>query len=46
VPTYSLSRIAIGAVEGVPLTEALDSARHAPRELTEEIGRQKAALGR
>ncbi len=46
VPTYSLSRIAIAAVEGVPLTEALDSARHAPRELTEEIGRQKAALGR
>ncbi len=46
VPTYSLSSIARAAVEGVPLAHALESARHAPRELTEEIGRQKAALGR
>ncbi|AZQ65982.1 YkgJ family cysteine cluster protein [Silicimonas algicola] len=46
VPTYSLSKIASAAVEGVPLADALDGARHAPRELTEEIGRQKAALGR
>ena len=46
VPTYSLSRIASAAVEGVPLADALNGARHAPRELAEEIGRQKAALGR
>ena len=46
VPTYSLSRVASAAVDGVPLDDALDAARHAPRELSEEIGRQKAALGR
>lgn len=35
-PTYSLSKIAAAAVEGVSLAEALKSARHRPAELQEE----------
>lgn len=46
VPTYSMSRLAAAAVEGAPLTEALKAARHAPKELKDEIARHKTALSR
>lgn len=44
VPTYSLARVAAGAVDGQRLEDTMDAARHAPRELDQEIARQAAVL--
>lgn len=44
VPTFSLAQVAAAAVEGAPPEQALETARHAPRELTREMERQGAAL--
>lgn len=46
LPTYSLAKVAAGAVEGKALAETLDVAQHAPRELDEEIARQRAVIQR
>jgi len=46
VPTYSLSRVAAGAIDGESVEDALNAARHVPRELDEEIARQAAVLKR
>lgn len=44
VPTYSLARVAAGAVAGEARDQALSGAKHAPRELPDEIARHKAAM--
>lgn len=41
VPTYSLARVAASSVEGADLTSALGNALHPPRELRDELSRQK-----
>lgn len=46
VPTYSLSRIAVGAIDGESLEDALTAAKHGPRELDEEVARQAAVIKR
>lgn len=46
VPTYSLSRIASGAIDGESLEDALAAARHGPRELDDEVARQAAVIKR
>lgn len=44
VPTFALARVAAAAVGGQDAAEALEAARHAPRELARELDRQGAAL--
>ena len=44
VPSISLARLAALTVEGAPADKALETARHAPRELAREMDRQAAAL--
>lgn len=46
VPTYSLSRMAAGAIDGESLDDALNAAKHGPRELDEEVARQAAVIKR
>ncbi len=46
VPTYNLSRVATGAIEGKPIDITLDEACHLPRELDAEIARQAVFLKR
>ena len=46
VPTYSLARVAAGAVDGESLEDAMNAARHGPRELDDEVARQAAVLKR
>lgn len=46
VPTYSLSRIAAGAVDGESLEDAMTAAKHGPRELDHEVARQAAVIKR
>jgi Fe-S-cluster containining protein len=46
VPTYSLSRVAAGAVDGQSEDDALNSARHGTHELEDEVARQAAMLKR
>lgn len=46
VPTYSLSRVAAGAIDGESLDVAMGAAKHGPRELDDEIARQNAVLRR
>lgn len=46
VATYSLARLAVAAVKGMPLEAALSQARHAPSELDAEIKRSKRDLSR
>ncbi|NNL19331.1 MAG: YkgJ family cysteine cluster protein [Boseongicola sp.] len=46
VPTFSLARVAAGAVDGDSLEDALSEAQHSPRELDDEIARQAVVLKR
>lgn len=46
VPTYALARVAAATIAGEPAGEALEAARHPPRELNREMDRQGAALRR
>ena len=46
VPTYSLSRVAAGAVDGEDAEAVLEAALHVPRELESEIARQAQVLKR
>lgn len=45
-PTFALARLAAAAVSGEDAATALESARHAPRELVRELDRQAEVLGR
>lgn len=45
VPTYSLSRIAAGAVSGETATQSLEAARHAPRALDDACRDAARAAG-
>ena len=46
VPTYSLAAIAAGAIDGKSLDEAMEAAKHGPRELDDEVARQAAVIKR
>ena len=46
MPTYSLSRIAAGAIDGEKLEDAMTAAKHGPRELDHEVARQAAVIKR
>ncbi len=46
LPTYNLSKVAAGSVDGHSLSDTLESAQHAPRELDQEIARQRAVIQR
>ncbi len=46
VSTYALTKVAAAAVDGVPLEDALASARHKPSDLDAELKRSKRDLSR